>query len=104
LSRSESSTGAVVVVDAATLDVVTDWEFDVVGPVSLEQPATSTAIGRTSKNATATLVRTALSVHGAVPNAYPFSCGASPKTMAEWEGFEPSRRVTPAYTISSRAP
>jgi len=24
--------------------------------------------------------------------------------MAEWEGFEPSRRVTPAYTISSRAP
>ena len=23
---------------------------------------------------------------------------------AEWEGFEPSRRVDPAYTISSRAP
>jgi hypothetical protein len=30
--------------------------------------------------------------------------GSNLMLLAEWEGFEPSRRVTPAYTISSRAP
>ena len=92
----------VEVVVSAGLDAVVEvapagsLEEEVALDESPAQPESTTAMSATSR----TRRQAALKVVIGDAELHSDSSG----NMAEWEGFEPSRRVTPAYTISSRAP
>ena len=96
----EAQGRVVVVVPPAVVGVVAAVVV-VAADVSFEQPGATAATSTSRRRASRQISLLGYNAFMDISSSF---LARLPQLVAEWEGFEPSRRVTPAYTISSRAP